>query len=202
MSKPLLIGITGGIGSGKSTVCKIFRSLNVPVYYADDRGKKLLTENDSLVSQVKSEFGHESYLESGELNRQYLAEKVFSNPEALEKLSQLVHPVVASDFKEWVSLNQSSPYLLKEAALLFETVSYKQLDRTICVLASEKVRLQRVLLRDPQRAKSQVENIMSQQTNDQERKGLSDYLIINESDEMLIPQVMKVHEKILELTGN
>lgn len=201
MNNPRLIGITGGIGSGKSTVCKIFDVLGVPIYYADNRGKQLLVENEVLVEQVKSEFGEQSYTSDGNLNRSYLADIVFSKPVKLEKLNSLVHPAVAQDFKTWLESKGDYPYVLKEAALLFETTSYKSLNEVICVYASKKTRIDRVLLRDLQRTLEQVEQIMDQQTSDGVRKKLSAYAIQNDSDSLLIPQVMKVHRAILKSAG-
>ena len=202
MSKPMLVGITGGIGSGKSTVCKIFEVLGVPVYYADDRGKALLTEDEVLIQQVKKEFGNESYSSKGVLNRQYLAQEVFSNSSRLEKLNALVHPAVAEDFKDWVALNSKSRYVLKEAALLYEIGPYKQLDATICVMASESIRKQRVLLRDQERTMEQIQQIMNKQTDDSTRKKLSDYIVKNDSKRLLIPQVNEIHQAILRSTSN
>ena len=185
MRKPLLIGVTGGIGSGKSTVCKIFETLGIPVYYADDRGKVLMVEDPKLVKRIMTEFGQESYTSTGQLNRAYLAQIVFPNPERLEKLNSFVHPSVATDFEKWVLTNQDKDYLLKEAALLYEIGSYKALDATICVMASKDVRIQRVLLRDEQRTKEQVEQIIESQTNDATRRKLSDYRV--ENDTLLLP---------------
>ena len=198
MNKPLLIGVTGGIGSGKSTVCKIFETLGVPVYYADDRGKTLMTEDPKLVEQIISEFGNESYADSGQLNRAYLAQMVFPNPEKLEKLNSFVHPSVANDFKKWVYVNQNKDYLLKEAALLYEIGSYKALDSTICVMASKGVRIQRVLLRDKQRTREQVEQILERQSDDATRRKLADYKVDNGGAKLLIPQVLSIHNKILQ----
>lgn len=196
MNSPKLIGITGGIGSGKSTVCSIFEVLGVPVYYADDRGKFLLTNDQEIVKKVKTAFGESSYTDDGELNRSYLSELVFSNPEQLEKLNGLVHPAVGVDFKKWVKVNNKHPYILKEAALLFETSSYETLDKIICVFAPKKVRIERVLLRDTQRSLEQVERIIGQQTNDETRRKLSTYKIQNDTKSLLIPQVMKIHEAL------
>lgn len=202
MSKPWRVGITGGIGSGKSTVCRIFEALGVPIYYADDRGKYLLTNDNALVESVKSNFGEQSYLPDGQLNRSYLAEVVFPEPAELEKLNGLVHPAVAIDFEQWVDGHKGHPYLLKEAALLFETGSYKALDEVVCVFAPKGIRLERVLLRDIQRTKVQVEQIMEQQTSDRSRRELATYSIHNDAKSLLIPQVLKVHEEILKSTGN
>ncbi|GHE50420.1 dephospho-CoA kinase [Roseivirga thermotolerans] len=199
MNKPRLIGITGGIGSGKSTVTKMFQLLGVPVYYADDRGKQLMIESDTLRQGIAEAFGAESYLPNGELNRSYLASRVFSNPQELAILNSLVHPAVAQDFDQWAAGYQSVPYVLKEAALLFETESYKQLDQTICVMAPRAVRLERVLLRDEQRNRQQVEDIMERQVGDAQRKKLADYLIDNSGNALVIPQVLQIHKSLLGL---
>lgn len=202
MNKPLLVGITGGIGSGKSTVSRIFESLDVPVYYADDRGKALLVEDPALIEQVKSTFGAESYAEHGSLNTSYLASEVFPNPKKLEVLNGLVHPAVARDFEMWANQHSNNPYLLKEAALLYEIGSYKQLDATLCVMAPKELRLERVLLRDPTRSRQQIMQIMERQTDDTVRKELADYLINNDGNKLLIPQVLNVHAKLLKSAGN
>lgn len=192
MNSPLLIGLTGGIGSGKTTVSRIFISLGVPVYYADDRGKWLMGHDESLREAVISEFGTESYNERGELNRGYLAQRVFSNEEELQKLNALVHPAVGRDFKSWVDQHKDQPYLIKEAALIFEGGSYKQLDKVINVTATRETRLHRVLLRDLQRSREQVLAIMEKQLSENERKRRSDYLIDNNGKKLLIPQVLDI----------
>ena len=197
MNKTLLVGLTGGIGSGKSTVAKIFQLLKVPVYFADDRGKWLLTHDQVLKDEVISLFGKESYLEDGRPNRSLLADKVFSNTNELEKLNALVHPAVAADFEKWVNQNKDLPYLLKEAALLFENDSYKALDYTISVMAPKALRLQRVLLRDIQRSEEQVLQIIDKQVSDNERKKLSDFLIENSGKKSLISQVLAVHKQLI-----
>lgn len=199
MSKPLLVGITGGIGSGKSTVSQFFQILGIPVYNSDDNGKRLMVEDDQLIAGVKAEFGVQSYFEDGGLNRSYLASEVFSNEERLKVLNSLVHPAVGRDFKNWVANQQGSPYLLKEAALLFETGIYQELDKTISVMAPTSIRTERVLLRDEQRSRQQIEDIMTKQVSDAPRKKLSDYLIDNGGAELLIPQVLKIHQSLLGL---
>ena len=195
----LLVGITGGIGSGKSTVSKLFEVLGTPVYYADDRAKILMSENAELIDAIKSSFGEESYLR-GELNRPFLAAEVFSNPERLEVLNKLVHPIVAKDFTQWAKEFDSKPYVLKEAALLFESGSYEQLDYTICVMANKAIRTERVLLRDDQRSLEEIHHIMDRQTSDGVRKKLANFLIDNSGNILLIPQVIKLHQQLLELS--
>lgn len=192
MNKPLLVGLTGGIGSGKTTVSRIFASLGVPVYYADDRGKWLMSHDDQLKAAVTETFGSESYNEAGELNREYLAQRVFSNDEELQRLNGLVHPVVGRDFRSWVDGHADESYLIKEAALIFEGGSYKQLDKVINVSATRETRLHRVLLRDLQRSREQVLSIMEKQLSENERKRRSDYLIDNNGTKLLIPQVLEV----------
>lgn len=201
MSKPLLIGITGGIGSGKSTISRFFEVLGVPVYNSDDRGKYLMVNDEQLMNQVKSTFGGQSYFDDGSLNRAYLASEVFSNEEKLQKLNSFVHPAVGRDFENWAEGNMHEPYVLKEAALLFEAGIYKQLDKTICVMASKSLRMERVFLRDEQRSQEEIENIIERQISDGQRKKLADYLVDNNGTELLIPQVLKIHQELLNLAG-
>jgi len=200
MGKPVLVGITGGIGSGKSTVCRIFHQLGMPIYYADDRGKYLLNNNDLLRNQVVEAFGAEAYLPDGILNRAYLADKVFSNETELSKLNGMVHPALANDFEKWVNEHQSFPVLIKEAALLIENESYKLLDELITVMAPEPVRMERILLRDIQRDKNQVQSIINSQIGDELRKNVSNYIIDNSGNKLLIPQVLAIHRKLLALS--
>lgn len=198
MTNPAKIGITGGIGSGKSTVCRIFELLNVPVYYADDRGKHLLSNDASLIHKVKNYFGEKSYFSDGSLNRGYLAENVFSNPEQLKILNSIVHPAVAKDFKNWCNHYKKQAFVMKEAALIFETEAHLQLEGTIVVMTSKTIRMQRILMRDTQRTRSQIEEIIHQQVNDSVRKELGDYFIENNGDQLLIPQILKVHQKLIQ----
>lgn len=128
MSRPLTVGVTGGIGAGKTLVTKLFSILNVPIYYADGRAKELM--NSQLVEAITKNFGSESYVD-GKLNRAYLASTVFSNKVELQKLNSIVHPAVALDFENWIKKHSSKSYVIKEAALLVETSSYKQLDKLI-----------------------------------------------------------------------
>lgn len=195
MSKPLKIGVTGGIGSGKSMFCRIFEALGCPVYYADDRAKQLLIEDQGVKEQIVKLFGEESYHE-GQLDRAYLADRVFSNEEELAKMNQIVHPAVAKDFERFVEGHSKAKMIIKEAALLFETGSYQQLDHTIAVLAKKEVRMNRVLLRDTQRSKAQVEHIMANQTSDAQRRKLADWVIDNDGEQLVIPQVMQVFNSL------
>lgn len=194
--KKMLIGITGGIGSGKTTVAKIFNILGIPVYSADDRAKWLMANDSDLKSQIISYFGRESYFEDGSLNRSYLASSVFNDEKKVSLINSLVHPAVKKDFEQWV-LEQDSPYVMKEAALLFESGSYKDLDKVINVSAPLKIRINRVILRDPQRSENQINDIINKQMPDEEKNLKADYVIKNSDNRLLIPQVMQIHHELL-----
>jgi dephospho-CoA kinase len=198
MNKAFVVGITGGIGSGKSTVCKIFEKFGLPIYYADDRGKYLLNNNLDLKNKITDAFGSESYSVEGVLNNNYLATRVFQNESELAKLNSIVHPAVALDFEDWSS-NQLSKIIIKEAALFIENGSYKHLDYLISVIAPEKLRRERVLLRDSFRTKKQVNDILANQVVDSKRIKLSSALINNDGYELLTIQVLDQLNKIHNL---
>lgn len=197
MSKhlPLLVGITGGIGAGKSTVARIFSLLAVPIYYADERAKWLMANNEALKIKIIEAFGDQSF-QDNKLNRQFLAEKVFSDADNTKTINDLVHPAVRNDFLEW-SEQQKVPYVIKEAALLFETGSYKELDKTINVSAPLKVRVSRILMRDPHRRTAQIDEIINRQLPDNEKNKLADFVIKNTEKQMILPQVLTIHEQLV-----
>jgi dephospho-CoA kinase len=197
--RPMLVGITGGIGSGKSTVCKLFSLLGIPVYTADDRAKWLMTQDPELRSQISTTFGAAAYSSTGELNRAFLAESVFPNPEKIAQLNALVHPAVRKDFEQWIA-QQTAPYLIKEAALLFETGAAKELDYVINVSSPLRVRMARVLLRDPHRSEEQINQIINQQLPDEEKNELADFCIKNTDNKLLIPQVLEVNAQLSSAT--
>lgn len=190
-----MVGVTGGIGSGKSTVCRVFSILGIPVYAADDRAKWLMANDPNLKKEISAQFGEKSFLEDGSLNRAFLAEEVFSDPEKVKKINALVHPAVGEDFKNWTK-GQSAPYLIKEAALLFESGSYKELDYIINVSSPLKIRVARVLLRDPHRSENQVNHIIDQQMPDEQKNELADYVIKNNDSKLILPQVLEIHQKL------
>lgn len=193
------VGITGGIGAGKSIVCKIFNTLGIPVYDADSRAKHLMEESSSLMEQIKRVFGKNSYQQSGKLNREYLADLVFSDSEKVQKLNKLVHPEVAKDYSNWVRNHASRfPYIIKEAALLIESGSYKQLDYLVTVLAPMELRIDRVLARDSHRERGQVELIISRQLSDRQRIERSDMVLNNDEKQLLIPQILDLHKHLLD----
>ena len=199
MTKPVLIGLTGGIGSGKTTVSKVFKSLGVPIYYADDRAKWLMANDEQLKGEIQEAFDAESYDDEGNLNRAYLAERVFPDQKQLSQLNALVHPAVGRDFAAWVKEHRAQPYLLKEAALIFEAGSYKSLDKVIVVTSPKEERIKRVLLRDMQRSREQVLAIIDKQLSENERKRRADYLIDNSGKVLVIPQVMGLDQKLRAL---
>jgi dephospho-CoA kinase len=190
------VGITGGIGAGKSIVCRVFQKLNVPVYFADDRARWLMNYDKKLVGEIKGTFGQKAYLNNSELNRRYLADHVFSNVSELTKLNALVHPAVARDFEFWCQGQQGQPYVLKEAALLVESGSYKNLAALIVVTAPKQLRLHRVLMRDEERSEQQVLDIMEKQASENKKKKLADYLLNNDEKSLLIPQILKIHQSL------
>lgn len=194
MHQPIQIGITGGIGSGKSLICRIFHVLGVPVYDADSRAKKLMTTDGILIDQIKKEFGTLSYDEKGQLNKERLGKTVFNQPDKLARLNALVHPRVAWDYNQWISEQSSVNYCLKEAALLFEAGSYQLLDKIIVVVAPDELRIKRVLQRDPHRNKTDVERIIKNQMPQEEKMKRADYVIKNDETELVVPQVVKLHE--------
>lgn len=189
----LKIGVTGGMGSGKSTVCGIFSQLGIPVYSADERAKILMTENRELVKKISTLFGSEAYTAKGELNRTFIASRAFSDSTLLTKLNALVHPAVFSDFDTWCA-QQKAPYVIKEAALLFESGSFRGLDFIITVSAPRELRIQRSMRRDGSK-RSQVLARMKKQWTEQQRKASADFILINDEKTPLIPQVMELHRK-------
>ncbi len=197
MRNPLQVGITGGIGAGKSLVCRIFHCLGIPVYDADGHAKELMTTDVILVTNIKKEFGELSYNTDGSLNREYLSSTVFCENEKLKKLNELVHPRVGEHYRRWVERNRNCQYLVKEAALLFETGSDKLLDRVVVVHAPEVLRIQRVLARDPQRSEDQVRAIINNQMSEEEKMERADFIIRNDEKALVIPQVVKLHNEFL-----
>lgn len=199
--RPYLVGITGGIGSGKSTVAKIFSILGISVYYADDRAKYLMSHDPELKKAIMENFGADSYLPTGELNRSFLAAHVFADEAKVKIINSLVHPAVKKDFESWAAV-QNSPYVLKEAALLFETGSYQDLDKVINVSSPLKIRVNRILMRDPHRDEKQVNDIINKQLPDEEKNSKADYVIKNSDNKLLIPQVLAIHQELLQLAKN
>jgi dephospho-CoA kinase len=188
------IGITGGIGSGKTTVAKVFEVLGVPVYYADAAAKRLMNENEILKGQIQYHFGKECYV-NGKLNRKYLSELVFNNDEKLSLLNSIVHPITIADAQAWMQ-QQTAPYALKEAALIFESGANQQLDYVVGVFAPITLRIQRVINRD-QLSPEEVKARMDKQMDESIKMKLCDYVVTNDEHQLVIPQVLKIHEMLL-----
>ena len=192
-----LIGITGGIGAGKTLVCEIFESMGIPVFNSDMQAKQLMNTSNDLKIKITSLLGPKSY-SSGKLNRDYVAKAVFSDKEKLNALNKLVHPVVRNEFKLWVKKCQYTPYVINEAALLIESGSYKELDAIIYVNAPEKLRINRVVDRDQCR-ESDVRSRIENQLSDKEKIIHCKWVINNDNSEMLLPQALKIHKEIKSL---
>lgn len=190
----MIVGLTGGIGSGKTTVAKLFYKLGVPVYVTDIEAKKIMVANKDLIKEVKNLLGEESYV-NGELNRAYISNKVFHNEILLNSLNAIVHPAVAKDFKNWYS-SQESFYVIKESAILFESGSYKNCDLIITVTAPLVERINRVMARD-NATKEQVDARIKNQLSEDEKAAKSNFIIINTDLVETKRQVMEINTTIL-----
>ena len=192
-----LIGLTGGIGSGKSTVAALFRTLGIPVYESDSRAKELMHSDDQLRQKIISLFGPEAYLSDGVLNRKWIASLVFNDQSLLEKLNNIIHPAVYEDLKKWADeeLQKQAPYLIQESAILFEENLSKRMKSVILVVADEETRIDRVTKRDTV-SREDVLDRMRNQWNDFEKIPLSDYVIYNDGERSLIDQVMDIDQMI------
>ena len=196
------VGITGGIGSGKTTICKVFEVLGIPVFYADTVAKQIMVEDALLVDGIKSTFGKQSYFDDGKLNNKHIAGIVFSNEAELDKLNALVHPAVFRAFDTWeAQISSPVPYTLKEAALLFESGSYKMCDTNILVTAPMDIKINRVMQRDNVTAE-QVRARMNKQMSDEEKTKFANHFIINDEAHSIIAQVLALHKQFLEIASN
>lgn len=192
------VGITGGIGSGKTTICKVFEVLGIPVFYADTVAKEIMCQDALLVEGIKTAFGNESYFEDGKLNNKHIAGIVFNNEKALAQLNALVHPAVFRAFDTWEqTIPANTPYTLKEAALLFESGSYKMCDTTILVTAPYEIKLKRVMERDGVAAE-QVIARMDKQLSDGEKSKLANHFIVNDEQQSIIEQVLALHQEFIK----
>ena len=194
----LKIGITGNMGSGKTTVSKIFGVLGIPVFYADDEAKNVMINDAILITGIKTTFGDDAYFADNTLNRKYIAGIVFNDAAQLAKLNALVHPATFRAFDGWLKKQTGAPYILKEAALLFESDSFKLCDYTIMVQAPLKTRVERVMRRDGL-SRLEVESRNSNQFSEEKKSALADYIIKNDGSQLVIPQVLKLHEIFLSL---
>jgi len=192
----LSVGLTGGIGSGKTTVAGIFEVLGIPVYYADEAAKRIMNENPELKAAIICHFGEGSY-KDGKLDRAYLSSQVFGNKEKLKLLDSFVHPETIRDGNEWM-LKQTAPYAVKEAALIFESGVDQYLDYIVGVYAPKSLRIRRTMERD-HIGEEEVMNRMKSQMNEEEKMKLCDFVIRNDEQQAVLPQVIAIHRQLLEL---
>lgn len=192
----LKIGLTGGIGSGKSTVAKVFEVLGIPIYYADEAAKRLMNADEELKEKIKLQFGNEVY-KNRQLDKKYLADIVFTSPEKLALLNALVHPATLKDAERWMQ-KQTTPYCIKEAALIFESGAQQNLDYVIGVTAPAPLRILRTMQRDGV-TREEVIARMDKQMDDIIKMKLCDFVIKNDEQEMLLPQILELHKKLLTL---
>jgi dephospho-CoA kinase len=195
----LKVGITGGIGSGKSTVCNLFRNLGVPIFSSDEIGRSILNNNEEVKQKVIILFGRDMYQNDGTIDRFRMGKLVFSDPQALEQISKIVHPLVQEQFELFCIKNESHSYILKEAAILFESGYFHDLNKIINVSAPKEERIKRVIERD-KGIKEDVLKRMRFQYSDEERNKLADFILLNEDKEEILPQVMELHEIFINET--
>ncbi len=194
----LKIGITGNIGSGKTTVSKVFEVLGIPCFYADDAAKTVMTTDEILIKGIKSTFGETSYFNDGTLNRKHIAGIVFNDKKQLAKLNSLVHPATFRAFDAWVRSISGVPYVLKEAALLFESDAHKFCDYTIMVQAPLETRIKRVMERDAV-TRDEVEKREANQFPEEKKATMANYIIVNDDKQLVIPQVLELHRVFCSL---
>ena len=189
------IGLTGGIGSGKTTVSKVFAALGVPVFYADDAGRAVLDDDPEVRKAVVKLLGRSAYGEDGRANRKEIASMVFRHPESLDALSAIVHPAVGRAWERFKSRNAQADYVMKEAAILFESGSHKDMDAVVAVSAPEELRIQRVMARDGSTAE-EVQDRMKRQLSEAERTERSDYIVLNDGSQPILQQVLDLDARL------
>lgn len=192
------IGVTGGIGSGKSIVCKLFSCLSIPVYDADTRAKWLTNHDVGIREAITDLLGAESYTPSGDYNRSYVSGKVFNNPELLKELNAIIHPAVGRDTDDWLRKHCASPYVIKEAAIMNKAGVNNNLDYVIVVQAPIALRIQRVRSRDKNRSEEEIRAIIDRQVSDEVRQAIADFTIDNDENVALIPQILHLHQLFLQ----
>lgn len=195
--KPILIGLTGGIGSGKSTVAKIFISLGIKVYNSDVEAKFIINTDKDVMASIKQNFGEDIYVNNC-INSKLLAQKVFNNSLALNKLNAIVHPKVKLHFENWVKQNSNNNYLIKEAAILIESGTYKNMDKIIVVSSSDDLKIKRVSNRDKW-TEEEIKNRLKTQLSEENRLTYANYIINNNEKDLVIPQVLTIHNALLKL---
>lgn len=193
----LKIGITGGIGSGKSTIATIFKQLGIPVYSSDLAAKKIFVQPE-VQSKMIDAFGSSILDVFNKVDRTRLSKLVFNNSSQLEKLNAIIHPAVAEDYRIWLNKHSAVPYTLKEAAILFESGAYKQVDKIITIGTPLELRINRVMKRDGL-SRQEIETRINNQWSDEQRAVKADFVIVNNDEQLVIPQVLKIHEALLKM---
>lgn len=191
------IGITGGIGSGKTTVCKIFEVLGVPIFYSDDEAKFIIENNEFVIQKIKNLFGNEAYFENGKYNKSFVASKIFHDKSLLLQLNSIVHPIVIDANQLWNKRNSHYPYIINESALIFETGKYKNFDKTILIYSPEELRIKRVMIRDDISRDNVLARIKNQMS-DLEKIKFADRVIINNYGISLLRQIFKIHRDFMK----
>ena len=194
--KPKLIGITGGIGAGKSTVSTICKHLGFKVYNSDQRAKEIVSEDSIIKKKLISFFGNNIY-KNGVLDRKFLSDKIFNDKSSLQQINSIIHPAVKKDFNSWVINNSNEKILFKESALLLESGAYKELDKIILIISDKNLRVSRVLNRDQNRSKKEIESIIDKQIDEVDAIKFADIVIDNNHKKMLLPSVIKEIEKLI-----
>ncbi len=189
----LKIGLTGGIGSGKSLVAKLFSLIGVPIYESDQRAKWLIEHHETIISEIKNLLGGQAYNPEGKYDKVFVSKEVFQNEELLKSLNQIVHPRVRQDFEEWLKV-QNVPFVIKEAAIMNRNAS---LDKIIVVSSPKELRIQRLLKRDIHRNLAEIEKILENQKSPEEFLEIADFVINNDENCLLIPQVLEVYKKLI-----
>ena len=188
------LGITGGIGSGKSLVCSILEKFGIPVYYADKEARRLMNTSVDLKRAIKDVFGEEIYPD-GELDRQEMGRRIFEKPDLLNEINRMVHPVVREDFIKWSESCENVPYVIEEAAILFESGAASEMDASVLIYAPKQLRIERVMARDGL-SRSEVEKRINMQMDEEEKMRLADRVILNDEKNLLLPQLVALHEDI------
>ncbi|MFI5149179.1 MAG: dephospho-CoA kinase [Bacteroidia bacterium] len=195
----LKVGITGGIGSGKSVVCDIFRLLGISIFNSDLEGRKILDEEEEVKQKLVLLFGPEAYTTAGKADRKYIASLVFENPVRLKALNDIVHPAVAARFQRWCKAHEKEAYILKEAAVLVESGAYKEMDKIILVSAPDHLRIERAQKRDNLSAE-EVKKRSRNQLSEETLRKYAGYILVNDETQLLIPQVLALHEQLKKLS--
>ncbi|MBN1416550.1 MAG: dephospho-CoA kinase [Bacteroidales bacterium] len=188
------VGVTGGIGSGKTTACKVFECLGVPVYYADEAARLLVDSDQDIRNSLIALFGNDIY-EGNTLNRTLFASLVFNNRQLLEAANQIIHPSVRADFNSWVRMHESKDYVIEEAAILFESGSNALIDKCITIVSPVEIRIKRIIKR-PGMTSERIKSIMANQWTDEKKVKLSDFVVINDEKSLIIPQILFIHRQL------